>query len=68
MGEAMAPSLANIAVGKWELEFVYGKPVHAPHIMKYRRFIYDIFIPWDSTDELSFLKLSASTWTLVPLS
>lgn len=45
----MAPSLANIALGKWEAEVLCGSQYMAD-IRRYLKFI-DIFILWDSMDE-----------------
>ncbi|KAM4771055.1 CD109 antigen-like [Rhinophrynus dorsalis] len=58
MGARFAPSYANLVMGWWERCHVFGEGSHQKCIKKYLRYVDDILMVWDGTEDdlLHFVK------------
>lgn len=52
MGTNFAPSYANLTMGLWENKHIWNNNPFTPHIIFYGRYIDDVVIIWDGTEDL----------------
>lgn len=65
-GTAMAPSYANLFMGAFEEELIWGNTEFKPQIIIYRRFIDDLSFLWkgDEDSTLRFAEKFNNYWVL----
>lgn len=51
MGTQMAPSYANLFIGRFEVEHIYINNTYAAKVVCYKRYIDNLFFQWKGTKE-----------------